>query len=512
MVVVEHDVEALRAENATLRAQIAGLVDQAAGFVAQIAKLNERVAELLAVAQRKQRKPAPPPAVAAPVELDGAAKLAFADRPSPPPLPEKPPKQPRKVRPSGRKPLPPHLPVEDHALRPDQCAQCGGTELDVVDEVVEEKLHVVKEHQRRRVVKRTTCRCRTCLARTTPASLPAPYERSKVTCDWLAWFVHQKFGLLAPLDRIRRDLAERGIPLAMGTLVNFVERAADLLAPVDGVHWKQLLAGSWMATDGTGLKVLVPGLTAAHDGYLELYRDDTRAVFQYEPTKASADIVAKLASFTGTLTADAEHRFNAVYETGRVVESGCNAHGRRKYRDAEATQPALAAEGGAFISAMYIAEEEARNRGLSGDSLLAHRRARIRPVLDDFARWLAAVEPTLLPSDPLRTAVTYYRNHWAALTRFVDDPAVPIDNSPTERQFQTVAKLRLNMLFAGSTEGAHRACVLLGVIATCRAIGVPVQAYLTWAFERLGTHRDVFGLAVEEMTPAAFKATLANTS
>jgi hypothetical protein len=158
---------------------------------------------------------------------------------------------------------------------------------------------------------------------------------------------------------------------------------------------------------------------------------------------------------------------------------------------------------------MYIAEEEAKKRGLVGDELLAHRQARIRPVLDDFARWLAAVEPTLLPSDPLRTAVTYYRNHWAALTRFVDDPARPIDNSATEREFQNVAKLRLNALFAGSTEGAHRACVLLGIIATCRAVGVPVQAYLTWAFERLGTHRGIFGLTVEQMTPAAFKATLA---
>ncbi|HEX5449668.1 MAG TPA: IS66 family transposase [Gaiellaceae bacterium] len=502
MVVVELDVEALRAENAAQRAQIAQLIEQ-------VAKLNERIAELLAVAQRKQRKPTPPPAATAPVELDGAAKLAFDDRPAPPSLADKPAKKPRTSKPTGRKPLPTHLPVEDHALRPSQCAQCGSTELDVVDEVVEEKLHVVKEHQRRRVVRRTTCRCRACLARTTPASLPAPYERSKVTCDWLAWFVHQKFGLLAPLDRIRRDLADRGIPLAMGTLVNFVERAADLLAPVDGVHWKQLLAGSWMATDGTGLKVLVPGLAAAHDGYLELYRDDACAVFQYESTKASADVVAKLAPFTGTLTADAEHRFNAVYETGRVIEAGCNAHGRRKFRDAEATQPVLAAEGGAFISAMYIAEDDARSRGLVGAELLAHRRARIRPVLDDFATWLAAVEPTLLPSDPLRTAVTYYRNHWAALTRFVDDPAVPIDNSPTEREFQNVAKLRLNMLFAGSTEGAHRACVLLGIIATCRAVGVPVQAYLTWAFEHLGTHRDVFGLAVEQMTPAAFKASLA---
>jgi hypothetical protein len=138
----------------------------------------------------------------------------------------------------------------------------------------EEKLHVVKEHQRRRVVRRYTCRCRACGERTTLRSLPAPYERSKVTCDWLAWFVYQKFWLLTPLDRIRRDLAERGIPLAMSTLVSFIDRAADLLSGVDGLHWKQLLASSWMATDGTGIKVIVPKLPAAHNGYVELYRND----------------------------------------------------------------------------------------------------------------------------------------------------------------------------------------------------------------------------------------------
>lgn len=89
--------------------------------------------------------------------------------------------------------------------------------------------------------------------------------------------------------------------------------------------------------------------------------------------------------------------------------------------------------------------------------------------------------------------------------RFLDHPLVPIDNSPTEREFQNLAKLRLNMLFAGSTEGAHRACVLLGIVATCRVIGVPVQAYLVWAFDRLGTHRERFGLPLAEITPAAFK-------
>jgi transposase len=504
------ELDALRKENTELRARTAALTAQVTQLVVELAKLNERVTELLAVAQRKQRK-APVLALASPPAspvVEGEARRAFDERPKAPdkPTPERPSKD--KKKPTGRKPIPQHLEAEEHELRPDACAHCGETGLDVVDELIEEKLHVVKEHQRRRVVHRYTCRCRACGERTTPRSLPAPYKRSKVTCEWLAWFVYQKFWLLTPLDRIRRDLAARGVPIAMSTLVTFIEHAADLLSGIDGLHWKQLLASSWMATDGTGLKVIIPKLPVAHNGYVELYRNHDVAVFQYEADKSGDTVAAKLRPFCGTLTADAEHRFNDVYASGRVLESGCNAHGRRKYRDAEATQPALALEGGAFIGAIYGEEEKAQELGLTGEALLEHRQRCIRPIVQDFERWLDAVEPTLLPSEPLAAAIRYYKNHHDALFRFIDDPLVPIDNSPTEREFQNVAKLRLNMLFAGSTEGAHRACVLLGIIATCRAQGVPAQAYLAWAFERLGTHRQVFDLPLEAMTPAAFKKTL----
>src|SRR5690606_23857174 len=133
---------------------------------------------------------------------------------------------------------------------------------------------------------------------------------------------------------------------------------------------------------------LVPKLPAAHNGYIELYRNRACAVFQYAADKASDDVVAKLRPFRGKLTADAEHRFNAVYASGNVIETGCNAHGRRKFRDAEQTQPVLAAEGGAFIGAIYGEEEKGQKRGLSGDALLAHRRARVRPIVDKFERWL----------------------------------------------------------------------------------------------------------------------------
>ena len=231
------------------------------------------MSELLAVAQRKHRKlPTEKPPVAPPT-VEGEARRAFEQRPLAPEKPSEEPQPKTKAKPTGRKPIPSHLEAEEHELRPHPCADCGETALDVVDELIEEKLHVVKEHQRRRVVHRFTCRCRVCGARTTLRSLPAPYERSKITCEWLAWLVYQKFWLLTPLDRIRRDLAERGVPIAMSTLVTFIERAAELLSGIDGLHWKQLLASPWMATDGTGLKVLVPKLPVAHNGYVELYRN-----------------------------------------------------------------------------------------------------------------------------------------------------------------------------------------------------------------------------------------------
>ncbi|MBM4281527.1 MAG: transposase [Deltaproteobacteria bacterium] len=101
----------------------------------------------------------------------------------------------------------------------------------------------------------------------------------------------------------------------------------------------------------------MPGLPAAHDGYVELYRNDDVAVFQYEATKEGEVLQSKLAGFHGTLTADAEHRFNGVYASGDVVEAGCNAYGRRKFEAAEATQPTLAFEGAAAHDGVDAGEE-----------------------------------------------------------------------------------------------------------------------------------------------------------
>ena len=115
---------------------------------------------------------------------------------------------------------------------------------------------------------------------------------------------------------------------------------------------------------------------------------------------------------------------------------------------------------------MFVAEAEAQKAGLEGDALRTWRQAHVGPLYERLRGWMDAVEPGLIPDDLLAGTIRYYRNHWDALRLWVDRPELAPDNSRAEREFQTVAKARLSWLHAGSSEGAHRAATLLGVVAT----------------------------------------------
>ncbi len=480
-------------------------------LTAEVAKQSDRIEELLAIVNRKKRRRSEPKEKAAEpepaVELSPEQQEAYDNRPTPPELPDKQ-KKPRKERTSfGRNKLPDHLERDEHHLKPSACTKCGGEQLVEIRRHIEEKLDVVKAHTRVRRTVRVTCECHDCCARFTPEALPSPFSRSKATCEWLAWFIWERHAMLVPMDRIRRNLLAKHIPLAMSYLVSQVERVADILAPIDGEHWKQIKASPWMAMDMTGLKVLIKDV-GAHNGYLEAFRTDDAVVMNYEPTKGAEALLAKLDGYKGVIVADAEHRHNQLFGDDKATEAGCNAHGRRKLRDAESTQPKLAKDAAKFISAVYIAEAKAKELGLTGSELLSWRQQHCRPHFDNFKKWASATAPTLLPDDPLRKVINYYTNHWAALTLFLERPEIPIDNSATERIYQDVAKLRNNVLFAGSTEGAHRLAVILGIVASCKLLGIDGEAYLGWVLTRLGTHRKHYNLPASQLTPAAYAASL----
>lgn len=44
------------------------------------------------------------------------------------------------------------------------------------------------------------------------------------------------------------------------------------------------------------------------------------------------------------------------------------------------------------------------------------------------------------------------------------------------------------------------------MVRTAQKCDVDVMAYLTWLFERRGTHKKQFGLSAAELTPMAYRA------
>ncbi|MEL6715674.1 MAG: IS66 family transposase, partial [Planctomycetota bacterium] len=404
----------------------------------------------------------------------------------------------------GRTPAPTHLPATDEVHTACACTHCGSANLEKRDLRPSEKLDVRPFFIHVRKIHRARYRCADCGKPTTAEMPPMPCERAKYTCDFIAWVVVMKFVLLVPLDRIHAILASQGVHVAKGTLVHLIDRAAKLADAVDGEHWRQLKAGEYICFDGTGLKTLIVGQEKAWDGYLEVFTRDVLTVFQFDLTKHADRLRERLGAYAGILVCDAESRNAAGARC--AVFANCNAHPLRAFRDAETSHPLRAAQGRRFLEMLYTLEEEAEALGLEGSALVEFRQHWSRRVLRRFEAWCTGVvERYPLKTDALRQVAQYYLNHFDDLTRFVDHAEIPLDNNASEREFQRHAKLRLASLFAGSPEGGHRWATLLGVVRTAQKCDVDVMAYLTWMFERQGTHKKSFGLSAADLTPMAFR-------
>jgi transposase len=404
----------------------------------------------------------------------------------------------------GRRPPPEHLPsdVEHHEVC--ACGHCGGRTIR--RDVLTTRLYtVIPSYVRCRVITRNRDICVDCGKPTTASMPPMPVKRALYDNRFLAWLVVMKFVLLVPLDRVRTLLLSQGIDIAMGTLVSLIERAADLLDPIDGEHLKQLRAGALMAFDGTGLKVLVQDHKGrAWDGYFEVFTWDELTVFQFDMTKHADRLQQRIREYAGIIVCDAESR-NAAGAPDATL-AYCNAHPLRKFRDAKKAQPVLASEGEAFIQELYTLEHEADRLELAGVDRVAYRQRHSRAVLERFRVWLEGVLALELPpTDPVARVARYYLKNWTSLTLFVDHAEIPLDNNASEREFQRHAKLRLASLFAGSVEGAHRWATLFGVVRTAQKCELDVSAYLNWVFDRRGSHRHQYAMAAAELTPMAYR-------
>ena len=85
----------------------------------------------------------------------------------------------------------------------------------------------------------------------------------------------------------------------------------------------------------------------------------------------------------------------------------------------------------------------------------------------------------LIPKHPMADAAHYALNQWQAMTTFLNDAAVPMDNNASEREMKRVVLNRKNSLFVGNARGGRTAAILSSFTSTCRRLEIDPQLYLT---------------------------------
>jgi transposase len=392
-------------------------------------------------------------------------------------------------RPTGRRPLPAHLPrrrVEIDISDAEKQCPCGQTRTRIGEDR-SEKL----EYEPASFVVIETVRpkyaCPGCHEGVVEApSPPQAVEKSLAGEGLLAHVVVSKYVDHLPLHRIEGIFARERIDLPRSTLCGWVADVATALTPIGEQLRLEITAADYLQTDDTSITVL-DERGGSFKGRLWTYLDPLtpQVVFDATPTHEGDGPKAFLAPFQGTLQADAYSGYDALYQSGRVIEVGCWAHVRRGFVEAFLIDSAAALMI-ALIQQLYQVEQAATE--LDPDGRRALREKQSAPLLIKIDAERQALSRTVLPKSPLGEAVRYLTNQWAALQRFVDDGRVAIDNNRAENMLRIVAVGRKNWLFAGSFEGARRAALLYSLVQSCKLMDIPPFDYLKDVLLRIATH------------------------
>jgi len=194
-------------------------------------------------------------------------------------------------------------------------------------------------------------------------------------------------------------------------------------------------------------------------------------------------------------------------EAGLVVRCHCLAHGRRQFSDLEEMFPTACRVVIETLQAVFDHDEVAREQAMSPAARLAYHQAYSKPLMDNLKGWLdQQIDDRLVePNSALGKAITYMRNYWATLTRFLHIEKAPLDNSLVERALKRFIRQRKNSLFYTSEHSAHIASVLTSLILTCLYAGVNALDY----FVALQEHRAEVFAAPEAWLPWTYQASLA---
>ena len=398
-----------------------------------------------------------------------------------------------------RKPLPDHLPRQEIVHEPAHdgagtCPDCGG-DMARLGEDVTEILDYIPGRFRviRHVRPKYACRCCDAITQAPAPALPTP--RGRAAPGMLAHLLVAKYADHLPLYRQSEIYARDGLDLDRSTLSDWVGQTVWLLQPiVDGIR-NHVFAAEKIHGDDTTVPVLSPGLGRTKTGRLWVYVRDDRpfcgtappaAAYFYSPDRGGEHPAKHLSGFAGFLQADGYAGFEALYKprcTGEglianaaITEVACWAHCRRKFYDYWVGKKSpIAKEAIDRIGAFYEIEDKARFA--PPDERLAHR-AEAVSLVNAFFDWAGKTVTKLSAKSELAEAFGYTIKRRAALTRFLTDGRLEIDNNIAENAMRGIALGRKNYLFAGADSGGDRAAAMYTIVQTAKLNEINPEAYL----------------------------------
>ncbi|HEY2624757.1 MAG TPA: IS66 family transposase [Dyella sp.] len=404
----------------------------------------------------------------------------------------------------GRKPLPAHLPRQriEYDLPEDQkVCPCCANALHRMGEEVSEQLHIeVKASVLQHVRFKYACRHCERHAERTPvitAPMPAqPLPGSSASAAMIATVTAGKYVDGTPLYRMAHALARADIEIGRGTLASWIIRPAQLhYSRLREALRSTLLSQQLIHGDETTVQVLKePGKPAQSTSYMWVYRSaedspEPVVLFDYQPGRGQEYPQAFLAGYQGLLITDG-------YAAWRTVKGathfGCLAHARRAFVDAlkGMKKPGgRAAQALEYFKALYQVEALAKADPPQGETRVDHtyrlRQQHSVPLLEAFRTWLDEQAPHVLPESLLGKAISYARNQWTYLSRYVTDGRAAVDNNVIERDIRPFCTGRSSWLFSDTVAGAQASAMVYSLMLTCRACNVEPYAYLLHVLTQL---------------------------
>ena len=396
-----------------------------------------------------------------------------------------------------RKPPPDHLPREVVNYDPAQscCPDCGGALKQFGEDVSEQLERIPATFKVIRHV-RPKFACARC-ERVVQAAAPSrPIERGLAGPALVAHVLVAKYADHQPLYRQSEMYAREGVDLDRSTLAGWVGASSYLLAPLVDALRNHVLSAPKIHADDTPVPVLAPGNGKTKTGRLWTYVRDERPAgekaapavwFAYSQDRKGEHPRIHLKDFRGALQADAYAGFHHLYNGGVIDEVACWAHCRRKFYEIHTAHPSpITTAALERIGALYGIEEQIR--GKPADLRREVRQTRARPLLDSLRSWMEAMLRSLSKKSGTAGAIRYALAHWRALTRYLDNGLLEIDNNSAERALRCVALGRKNYLFAGSDAGGERAAAMYSLIGSAKLNGIDPGHYLRTVLASIADH------------------------